>query len=138
MRADDLVGSLPPADRELFRRAREVLQGQGRPGRNSVAAAVRAGDSTYVGLDLISRKSSVCAEPAAISAAQAAGDYDLVAIVAVCFRPDAEKFVAISPCGACRELMNFHAPGCRVLFEYQGAPVAVTASDLFGYPAIFG
>lgn len=138
MRADDLTGSLPAADRELFLRAREVLQASGRPGQNSVAAAVRAGTSTYVGLDLRSRKSSVCAEPAAISAAHTAGDYDLKAIVAVCFRPDISDFVSISPCGACRELIHFHAPECRVLFEYQGALVDATARDLFEYPAIFG
>jgi cytidine deaminase len=138
MRADDPAGSLPAADRELFAQARETLQTAGRPGRNSVAAAVRAAKSTYVGLDLISRKSSICAEPAAISAAQTAGDDDLQAIVAVCFRPATSQFVTISPCGACRELMAWHAPECRVVFEYQGALVQATARDLFQYPAIFG
>ena len=58
--------------------------------------------------------------------------------MAVCFRPDFSDIVSISPCGACRELINFHAPDCRVLFEYQGELVAATARQLFEYPAIFG
>ena len=138
VRADDPLRSLSLGDVELFRLAAELLRDRGRPGKHSVAAAVRAGSSVYLGLDLMSRKSPICAEPAAISAANSAGDYDLDAIVAVCFRGELSAPVSISPCGACRELVSFHAPECRVLFEYEGRLVDVKARELFPYPVIFG
>lgn len=138
MRTGDPLSLLPDDDAELFNYASRILRDKGRPGKNSVAAAVRSGRSIHVGLDLVSRKSSVCAEPAAISAAHTAGDYAIDTIVAVCFRGDISAIVSISPCGACRELISFHAPECRVLFEYEGRLVGTKAKDLFQYPVIFG
>ena len=130
--------SLSPEDTELFNCARDVLHGSGREGRNSVGAAVRTSGGIYVGLDLMSRKSPICAEPGAISAAQSAGSYTLEAIIAVCLRTDISEYLAISPCGACRELINFHAPNCRVIFEYEGSWINAPAKELFQYPMIFG
>lgn len=138
MATSHLVSSLPTKDAELFECARGVLRDKGRHGKNSVGAAVRTSNGIYIGLDLMSRKSAICAEPGAISAAQSAGNYELEAIIAVCFRGDISEYRAISPCGACRELMNFHAPECRVLFEYEKSWVDITAKELFRYPVIFG
>ena len=130
--------SLDSDDAALLEHAREVLSVHGRPGKNSVGAAVRTDKGIYVGLDLLSRKSAICAEPGAISAAHSAGSYSLQSIIAVCMNTDLSRIVPISPCGACRELLNFHAPDCRVLFEYGGSWIDVTARDLFEYPVIFG
>lgn len=138
MASNHLLSSLDPADVELFERARDVLHEKGRRGKNSVGAAVRTENGIYASLDLMSRKSAICAEPGAISAAQSAGDYALKAIIAVCLRRDISQYLAISPCGACRELISFHAPDCRVIFEYEGSLVDVAAKDLFRYPVIFG
>lgn len=138
MRPNDPLAALSPADRELVGHAVDLLRTRGRAGYHSVAAAVRAGDRLFAGLDLASRKSSVCAEPAAISAAHSAGSYALDAIVAVCLREDISSFASISPCGACRELISYQAPDCRVLFEYEGSLIDERARDLFRYPLIFG
>ena len=126
-----------PADLELFESAREVLRVRGRSDKNSVGAAVRTDKGIFIGLDLRSRKSAICAEPGAISAAYSAGGFLLESIVAVCRRGD-EEIVAISPCGACRELLNFHAPDCRALFQYEDSWVDLEARELFRYPIIFG
>src|SRR6266849_6245882 len=124
------------ADLELFERAREVLRVRGRSDKNSVGAAVRTDKGIFIGLDLKSRKSAICAEPGAISAAYSAGGYLLESIIAVCKRD--EEIFAISPCGACRELLNFHAPDCRVVFGYEDSWVDLKAKELFRYPIIFG
>ncbi len=125
-----------PADLELFERAREVLRVRGRSDKNSVGAAVRTDKGIFIGLDLKSRKSAICAEPGVISAAYSAGGYLLESIIAVCKRD--EDIFAISPCGACRELLNFHAPECRVVFGYEDSWVDLRAKELFRYPIIFG
>jgi cytidine deaminase len=136
----DASGTYPlnPDHAELFERASEVLSVRGQPGKNSVGAAVRTDKGIYVGLDLMSRKSAICAEPGAISAAYSAGSYSIQSIIAVCLRTDVSRIVSISPCGACRELLNFHAPDCQVLFEYGGSWIEIKAGDLFRYPVIFG
>jgi cytidine deaminase len=106
-------------------------------GKHSVGAAVRtASGNIYLGLDLRSRKSAICAEPGAISAAHSAGDYQLESIIAVCVTRDGSVTVPISPCGACRELINFHQPECRIIFQYDGAIVVERAEELFRFPVI--
>jgi len=125
-------------DIELFEKARDVLNRYGRLDKNSVGAAVRTDKGIFIGLDLKSRMTPICAEPGAISAAYSGGAVNLESIVAVCMRGGASNIVAISPCGACRELINFHAPDCRVLFQYEEAWIDVQARELFKYPVIFG
>lgn len=129
--------SLSPYDAELYTQASEVLRRHGRPGKHSVGAALRTGAGTvYRSLDLQSRKSAICAEPGAIAAAHSDGEYELEAIIAVCFSENRDGTVAISPCGSCRELVNYHAPGCRMVFEYDEEVVVVEARDLFRFPLI--
>ena len=59
-----------PAEPALAHAAADTLRRRRRPHRNTVCAGVstRSGE-TFMGLDLASRKSSACAEPAAIAAA---------------------------------------------------------------------
>ena len=109
-----------PADLALAHAAADTLRRRRRPHRNTVCAGVltRSGE-TFMGLDLVSLKSSACAEPAAIAAAHMSGGYDIVAVVAVAAN-HAGDIVVISPCGACRELVRFHAPEARVLLPGGG------------------
>jgi cytidine deaminase len=133
----DPIRSLSVQDAELYNRASNLLRVRGLKGQHSVAAAVRTGaGNIYVSLDLLSRKSAICGEPGAISAAHSAGDYDLESIIAVCFSQDRSRIISISPCGSCRELINYHQPDCRVLFEYDDVMVETKASELFRFPSI--
>ncbi|MCG5433321.1 hypothetical protein LV457_13645 [Mycobacterium sp. MYCO198283] len=124
-------------DRALLDAANALLRRRRRPGLHSVAAAVRtAGGNTYVALDVRSRKSPVCAEPCAVSAAHSAGDYDIERIAAVVLAGDDGQPAVIAPCGACRELLHFHAPRAEVLVQ-DGAQLArVPIAELFRYPDI--
>ena len=131
------AGELPPEDMELYNCASTVLRKFGVEGRHSVGAAVRTrSGKLYAALDLRSRKSAICAEPGAISAAHSAGDYDIEAIIDVCRSRDGSRLIPISPCGSCRELIHYHQPECRVLFEYDGSVVNVKAAELFRFPLI--
>ena len=104
------------AELSLVEAVKDALRRRRRPEKNTVCAGVVTSDGqTYLGLDLVSRKTSICAEPAAISSAHFNGSYDIVSIVAVCHTPDLTDIVVISPCGACRELIWYHAPDTRVV-----------------------
>jgi cytidine deaminase len=133
----DPIKSLSAQDTELYNRASDLLRVRGLKGQHSVAAAVRTvAGSIYASLDLLSRKTAICGEPGAISAAHSAGDYNLESIIAVCFSHDHSRIISISPCGSCRELINYHQPDCRVLFEYDNVMVETKASELFRFPSI--
>ena len=127
-----------PDEFKLIDAAKEALQLRRRSAKNTVCAGVLTPDGqTFLGLDLVSRKSSVCAEPAAISLAHFHGSYDIASIVSVCFTPDLLEVVVISPCGACRELIWYHHPQARVLLPGDPEPIAVTADDLFTAGELF-
>ena len=134
------------AELRLVEAVKDALRRRRRPEKNTVCAGVVTSDGqTYLGLDLVSRKTSICAEPAAISSAHFNGSYDIVSIVAVCHTPDLTDIVVISPCGACRELIWYHAPDTRVVLPDtrvvlpdthvvlpgDPAPAAVAVSELF-------
>lgn len=133
-RGRQLIVQLQPADSidlELVEEAEHLLRERGRQGSHSVAAVLlTSSGKCYKSLDLRSRKSSICAEPGAIAAANTAGDYDLERIVAV-FRTKSQRMVVLSPCGACRELIAWHAPACQVIIEANQALWRVSAGDLF-------
>lgn len=105
-----------PAELSLVETAAVAITRLRRPKLNTVCAAVLdgAGD-VWLGLDLVSRMSSVCAEPSALAAAHLNGSTDIRSIVAVCFTPDLSETIVISPCGACRERIWYHAPNARVV-----------------------
>ena len=123
---------------KLVDAAKAALRPRRRAAKNTVCAGVLASDGqTYLGLDVVSRKSSVCAEPTAIAQAHFNGAYGITSIVAVCFTPDLEEIVVISPCGACRELIWYHDPQARILLPGDPEPVVVTASELFAAGELF-
>lgn len=122
----------------LLDEAQALLRERRRPGLNTVVAVVSTETGrTHFGLNLVSRKSAVCAEPAAIAAAHLAGDHQVRTVAAVCFTPDLSEVTVISPCGACRELLWYHAPAARVVLRRDGQHCAVTASDLFSDAELF-
>jgi cytidine deaminase len=131
---------LEPADeldRELLAAATDLLTRQGRPEFNSVAAVLKTGDGRrFAAMDVRSRKSPVCAEPAALAAAQAAGAWDVERIAAVCRIEQTGEYTLISPCGACRELLFFQVPDATILVSHQGEPHRVVVRDLFPFAAI--
>ena len=103
-----------------------------RPKLNTVCAAVLDSDgNVWLGLDLVSRMSSVCAEPSAIAAANLNGATNLRSIAAVCFTPDLSETTVISPCGACRERIWYHAPAARVVLPGRPQPMAAPIAELF-------
>lgn len=127
-----------PEELKLAEAAKDALQLRRRAAKNTVCAgALTADGHTYLGLDLVSRKSSVCAEPAAIASAHFHGSYDIDSVVSVCFTPDLDEIVVISPCGACRELIWYHNPLARILLPGDPEPIAVTANDLFASGDLF-
>jgi cytidine deaminase len=131
----------PPsgAEQALVAAARDLLVRHRRPELRTVVAGVLAGSgTTYFGVNLVSRASSVCAEPAALSAAFLAGEETITSVVAVCFLPDLSRVVVINPCGACRELLHAQSPGCRVVIRDEpGDLVAVPVEHLFPMPDLF-
>ncbi len=131
---------LEPADeldRELLAAATNLLTSQGRPEFNSVAAVMQSGDGRrFAAMDLRSRKSPVCAEPAALAAAQSAGARDVVRIAAVCRIEQTGEHSLISPCGACRELLFFQVPDATILVSYKGEPHRIVVRHLFPFAAI--
>ena len=120
------------SERALIVAATRVLREKRRAEKNTECAGVLGSDGRqFVGLDLVSQMSSVCAEPAAIAAAHLAGVYEIASIVAVCFTPSPADIVVLSPCGACRERIRCHAPTARVLIADTDGPAAVVAEHLF-------
>ena len=133
----DVTSILTGLDAQLYREADSLLRTRRVEGRHTVAAAVRtATGNIYTALDLRSRKTPICGEPCAISAAHSADDLQLEAIIAVCFNQDRTLTVPISPCGSCRELICYHQPECRVIFQYDGTIIDVRAEELFRFSII--
>jgi cytidine deaminase len=76
----------------------------------AVGAAVRTNSAAiYSGANLENASSglTICAEAAALSAATAAGDFDIVAIAVVGFNfsSPASASRLVAPCGSCRQLI---------------------------------
>lgn len=136
MKADDLSAQ----ERHLVEQAIKHLRSHRREALNTVCAGLLTDTGlSFFGLNLVSRKSEVCAEPAAMAAAHLANEHAISSIVAVCHTPSLDDVVVISPCGACRELIWYHAPDARVVLVLEGdsEPSAVAARELFGAGELF-
>ncbi|MGV9451570.1 cytidine deaminase family protein [Streptomyces sp. NPDC003635] len=126
-------------DHELMEQATSLLLSRRRTGFHSVAAvALASSGRRYASLDLRSRKNAVCAEPGAIAAAHSVGDYDVRRLAAVVLVGPDGRTGLISPCGSCRELINYQNPDCEILFDVGGQPARITARDLFPFAGIAG
>lgn len=131
---------LDATDRAMLSAASDLLRLRRRAGYHSVAAAVLTSSGrTFLGLDLRSRKSPVCAEPCALSAAHSVGEFDVVRVAAVVLVAPVEdgRTGVISPCGQCRELLHYQAPGCTVLVQDGDDDVRrLPITELFRYSAV--
>lgn len=124
---------------ELVEAAFAAIREGRREGLTSVASAVRGtSGAIYSSLDCRSRMSGVCAEPGAVAAAWAGEESGIVCVVAACHTPGLQDVVVISPCGACRERIHYHAPDARVIVMHEGSLWSVPARDLFPFANLFG
>jgi cytidine deaminase len=105
----------------LIEAARAVMREHHRPFWHTVAAALRDAEGRiWTGLHLGATvgRLSVCAEPIALGRAILAGATGIVTAVAVRHpkpEEDDQEIAVVTPCGACRELLIDHAPGCHVI-----------------------
>jgi cytidine deaminase len=105
------ASSLDAPNRELCNRAKKVAGTAYQPySKFSVGAAVRTRTGNlYIGSNLENAAYGVgiCAEVSAITAANAAGDFDIEAIAVVGYpsdNPTAGKDI-VTPCGRCRQII---------------------------------
>jgi cytidine deaminase len=102
---------LAAADRELIERAQEACARAYAPySRFAVGAAVRAASGAiYSGANLENASSglTICAEAAALAAANTAGELAIkaIAIVGFGFTGSAGALQIVTPCGSCRQLI---------------------------------
>ena len=120
---------ITPQDRELIAAASEVLRRCYRKGRHTVGAAVLCPSGrVYTGVNVEACGYGPCAEPVAIGAAFSHGEQEIEAIVAV--KKRAGRFVVLSPCGNCRQLVFDYSPGATVLYSNNGRVHKAVARDL--------
>lgn len=105
--------------------------------RFPVGAALLTADGTIVtgcNVENASYGLTVCAERTAVFAAVAAGAREIQAIAVVAPNTD-----AVTPCGACRQVLNEFAPATgdlNVVLERDGEPEQTTLAALL--PRAFG
>jgi len=120
---------LTAQDRELIAAASEVLGKCYRKGRHTVGAAVRCpSGKVYVGVNVEACGYGPCAEPIAIGAAFSNAENEISAIVAV--KKRGARFVVLSPCGNCRQLVFDYSPDAVVLYSRNGRIHKATAAEL--------
>jgi cytidine deaminase len=130
------VASMTTTDIELLGIAQKLLQRVWVHGRHEVASALRTVDGgiyTGVHLEGSCRRSSICAEGAALAAARAgidpASPLHVDTIVSVQIKP-AGQFRIIAPCGVCRELISDYSPQARVWVTGERGIDVVAALEL--------
>jgi len=123
------------SDIELLEAATALLTARFRSGRHHVAAALRAASGEiFTGVHVGSRRINVCAEQVALGAALTAGHTTFTAGIAV-IMINAEDVPRItSPCGVCREVLSFYAPGMTVIVDAAGEALKTYIRDLLPAP----
>lgn len=100
---------LPPEDQELIRNARDVASRSYNPySGERVGAAVRSNDGqVFLGcfFENASYGLTICAEPAAILAANTAGQRNLT-VMAVVGGAEGDGSPPVTPCGRCRQILQ--------------------------------
>ena len=108
---------LEKADHELIAAARDVLRRNHTPGRHTVGAAVRcASGRVYTGVNVDACGYGPCAETIAIGTAFSSGERKISSIVAVSKRGN--DYVAIPPCGNCRQMLVDYSPQAMVILPH--------------------
>lgn len=135
--AEDVFFEIGAEDQKLIDAAIDVLRKNYHPKKHQVGAAVLCSSGKiYVGINVDALGYGPCAEPIAIGAALSQGDREIVTTVSVCRdNGDDTKYVVISPCGNCRQLMLDYAPDSTVLVRNNGKTLKAKAKDLL--PAFY-
>jgi cytidine deaminase len=122
-------------DTELVTIASELLLARFHRGRHHVAAALRVSSgATITGLHIGSRRVNVCAEQIALGTALSQGAGMPVACASVIMMTDADHPAVTSPCGVCRELLNFYNPDMTTLIALPDGPAKTWMSQLLPAP----
>jgi cytidine deaminase len=122
-------------DRELVQIATRLLRDRFSPGEHHVAVALRCADgSVYTGLHVGSRRIDICAEAVALGAAMADGHTSFRTCAAVIKMTADDEPTVTSPCGVCRELLNYYEPELQVLAVDHARVVKTTVGDLLPAP----
>lgn len=119
---------LDEAHQQLVCKAQQIIRERFAEGRHHVGAALRTASGrvfTAVHLEATVGRIDVCAEAVALGMAAAAGETEVVTVVAV----DRAGHV-VSPCGMCRELISDYSPGAQVIVPGADGPVVTTISSL--------
>jgi cytidine deaminase len=116
------------SDLELYEIARSAALVAYAPYSNfAVGAALRTADGTIfrgVNVENASFGLTICAERGAVVAAVASGAREFEAIAV---HGDASS---VPPCGSCRQVLAEFAPGLRVIWRRDGAPVVSSLDEL--------
>jgi cytidine deaminase len=128
--SEPTAARLSPPYTALIAAARGIIAQRHKPDVHEVGAALvtRSGDFyAAVHLEAYVGRIAVCAEAIAIGMAAAAGDTDILAIVAV-----NQSGRIVAPCGMCRELISDYAPACQVILaEDRVVPVLELLPDKY-------
>lgn len=123
-------------DEELIQIATSVIQRNHVPGKHHVGGAVRGKSGrVFTGVNLESSAISVCAEAIAIGTAASNGEREFHSIVAVTMGKAGQPRV-LSPCGVCRELINFYGADISAIFVEGGTVKKCKARDLLPGPYV--
>ena len=107
------MAKLNEQDLQLIASAASLITQRARHDAHEVGAALRTRSGNIfsaVNVKANVGRISVCAEAVAIGMAAAAGDTDIMRVVAV-----DDKGRVVSPCGMCREMISDYAPEADVI-----------------------
>ena len=113
MSVRDPVAKLHEQDLQLIASAASLITHRARHNAHEIGAALRTRSGkifSAVNVKANVGRVSVCAEAVAIGMAAAAGDTDIIRIVAV-----DDKGRVVSPCGMCREMISDYAPEADII-----------------------
>jgi cytidine deaminase len=123
------------ADEELVDIASQLLLERFSEGRHHVAAALRLPDGSVVtGVHIGSRRIDICAEQIALGVVLSTGRPVPIACASVIMMHVDDIPIVTSPCGVCRELLNYYNPDLTVLVDDAGKIVKTSMSELLPAP----
>jgi cytidine deaminase len=126
-------------DQKVIDAAIEVLRKNYHHKRHEVGAAVLCpSGKIYAGVNVKACGYSPCAEPIALGTAISNGEREFVTMVAVGKVDD--QFIALPPCGNCRQLLLDYSADAFVIFQDNGKIVKAKVDELLpgAFKSAFG
>jgi len=122
-------------DRELISRATTLIGKRYSPVRHHVAAVVLSSSGAiYQGVHVGWGRVNLCAEQIALANALAMGESELIVCAAVMAIAPLGETSVVSPCGSCREMLQFFAPDLMVIINLEGRVSKTYIADLLPAP----